>query len=215
MSNFSDEKIYTYIKGFAMGANMDNTIKALAYARDKHLGQNRKSGEPYIIHPLTLASHALALGVKDDNIIAAMLLHDVVEDCNVTTSSLPVNDTIKSVVALVTYVKPLRVDGQSNEEYKIKIETVKERYYEELSNNKEASIVKIFDRCHNVSTMVGAFTHEKIESYIDETKVYILPLIRNTKDRWPELSDLLFVLKYHIHSVIDALELMYMGQSNK
>jgi GTP pyrophosphokinase len=82
---FSADKMYTYLKGYAMGADMEQTLLALAFARDKHSGQLRKDGEPYIIHPLTMACNAIALEIRDDYLIAAILLHDVVEDCNIDT----------------------------------------------------------------------------------------------------------------------------------
>ena len=63
-------KMYTYIRGYANGRKMSQTLKALSFAREKHSGQKKKSGEPYIIHPLTMACHALALGIDDDETIA-------------------------------------------------------------------------------------------------------------------------------------------------
>ena len=63
---FSPEKMYTYIRGFATALNMEQTLKALSFAREKHSGQFRKSGEPYIIHPLTMSCDAMSMGIKDD-----------------------------------------------------------------------------------------------------------------------------------------------------
>ena len=76
--------MYTYIRGFATGAKMSETLKALSFAREKHDGQFRKSGDPYIVHPLTMACNALSLGIRDDEVIATILLHDVCEDCSVS-----------------------------------------------------------------------------------------------------------------------------------
>ena len=84
-AHFDPIKTYAYIKGMAMGLHWNNTLQALSFARKAHNGQYRKSGEPYIVHPLTCASHAIALGLHDDQIIAACLLHDVIEDCHVKT----------------------------------------------------------------------------------------------------------------------------------
>ena len=60
---FNSEKMYTFLKGFAHGANMNETLRALAYAREKHTGQMRKSGEPYIVHPL---DHGVQRGEHGD-----------------------------------------------------------------------------------------------------------------------------------------------------
>lgn len=196
-TTFNAEKMYTYIRGFATGRQMHETLNALSYARKMHDGQNRKSGEPYIVHPLTMACHALSLGIYDDDTIATILLHDVCEDCGVLPQNLPVNDNIKRAVELMTFTV---MDGETKE-------IAKTRYYNLLLQNKQAAITKIFDRCHNVSSMAGTFSIEKLKAYTDETRRYVLPLLRKIKDTYPETADSLFQLKYHMCSVVDAIDL--------
>lgn len=202
---FCPEKMYTYIRGFASALRMEQTLKALPYAREKHKHQKRKSGEAYIVHPLTMACNALSLGIKDDNIIATILLHDVCEDCGVSPEELPVNDTVRRGVALMTF----RVmEGETKE-------IAKRRYYNLLIDSREASITKLIDRCHNVSSMAGTFTPEKLRAYIAETREYVLPLFRQMKDKYPDEANFLFVLKYHISSVVDAIELTMQAFESK
>ena len=192
---FNPEKMYTYLRGYASGAGMKETLKALAFAREKHSGQFRKSDEPYIIHPLMMACNAVSMGIKDDTVVATILLHDVCEDCGVGLAELPVNDTVKHAVDLMTF----RVmEGETNE-------IAKNRYYNMLLQSREASMTKLIDRCHNVSSMAGTFSVEKLKSYIEETRHYVLPLLRKVKNHYPEESDILFVLKYHIVSVVDSV----------
>ena len=199
-----------------MGRGWSETLSALNYARRLHKGQVRKSGEPYIIHPLTMACQAVYMGVNDDNIIATILLHDVVEDCGVSVNDLPMNNEVKCAVGLLTYVKPsvyLERDGEGPS-----ILVVKNNYYDAISKNRIASIAKLFDRCHNVSSMAGTFSKEKLNDYIDETDMFVLPLLRETKENFPEYQDILFVLKYHIISVLDAINgtiLTYTDNDNK
>jgi len=196
ITTFNSEKMYTYLRGFASGAGMKETLKALAFAREKHNGQFRKSGEPYIVHPLMMACNAVSMGIKEDAIVATILLHDVCEDCGVGVAELPVNDTVKHAVDLMTF----RVmEGETKE-------IAKNRYYNMLLESREAAITKLIDRCHNVSSMAGTFSVEKLKSYIEETRHYVLPLLRKVKTMYPEESDILFVLKYHIVSVVDSIE---------
>lgn len=195
-SVFSSEKMYTYIKGFASGLEMHQTLHALAFAREKHNGQMRKSGDPYIVHPLTMACNAISLGVHDDDIIATILLHDVCEDCGVALEELPVNDKVKHGVELMTFTV---MEGETKD-------TATTRYYNMLLQSKEAAFTKLIDRCHNVSTMAGTFSKKKLQAYIEETRHYVLPLLRKVKDKYPDESDILFVLKYHITSVVDAID---------
>ena len=64
----------------------------------------------------------------------------------------------------------------------------------------------LLDRCHNVSSIAGTISVEKLKSYIEETRLYVLPLRRNAKVVYPEDADILFVLKYHMVSVVDSIE---------
>lgn len=197
-ANFDSGKMYTYLKGYAMGLEWTDTLAALAFARAAHKDQLRKSGEPYIVHPLTVACHAVTLNLKEDSLVAAAILHDVPEDCNCKWEDLPVSGYTKDVVRRLTHVKgdPLA------------------SYYREIGENRTSAMVKLLDRCDNVSTMAGVFSEEKIHQYIQETREFVLPLLRQAKDQWPEESNALFVLKYHIHSVIDGLEVCLNTKKN-
>lgn len=196
---FDSEKMFTYVRGFANGARLKNTEQALIFAREKHKNQKRKSGEPYITHPLTMACNAISLGIGEDEILATCLLHDVVEDCGVNSSELPVNEYIQKSVQLLTFTS----DKEKDEKLK---EHAKKLYYEDISKDRVATLVKLLDRCHNVSTMVGTFTKEKLIDYIEETRKYVLPLLQKAKELYPNDSDVLFTMKYTITSIIDSIE---------
>lgn len=195
---FDEEKMFTYIKGYSNSKSMKETQVSLLFAREKHKDQKRKEGLPYIIHPLTMACEALALGIEEDNIIATILLHDVCEDCGIEAKDLPVNNDIKKGVEAMTFTIK---EGESKENAKL-------RYYTNIINSKEATITKLLDRCHNVSSMAHAFSKEKLKDYIDETRKYVLPLIKEAKNKYPEFTNIFFVIKYHICSVIDSIELV-------
>lgn len=190
-AKFSTDKMYTYLKGYFTAMNWTDALHALTFAKEAHKDQTRKSGEPYLVHPLTIACHAMALNIRSEVVAAAAILHDVVEDCGVTVEELPVqNPKIKDTVRRLTHVKP----------------TPLSIYYKEIAVSPEATIVKLLDRCDNVSTMAGVFTTKKTLDYIKETQEYIAPLYRQAKEHWPEYSEALFILKYHIVSVIDGLQ---------
>ena len=193
---YNHEKMYTYIKGFATGAGMKETLKALSFAREKHCGQMRKSGQAYIVHPLTMACDAVSMGIRDDTVVATILLHDVCEDCGVSVAELPFSETVKKGVELMTFQV---MDGETKE-------TAKNRYYNMMLQSREATLTKLIDRCHNVSSMAGTFSVEKLKSYIEETRHYVLPLLKKAKSVYPEDADMLFLLKYHIVSVVDSIE---------
>ena len=80
------------------------TVRMMSYAREKHKGQGRKGEQKevaYINHPLTMVCQALAMHIYDDDILCALLLHDVVEDTNTTLEELPVNDETRELVRLM------------------------------------------------------------------------------------------------------------------
>ena len=193
---FHPEKMFTYLRGYAFGAGMKETLKALSFAPEKHQGQFRKSGEPYISHPLTMACNAVSMGIKEDTVVATILLHDVCEDCGISPDELPVSDTVKHAVDLMTFRV---VEGESKD-------IAKNRYYNMLMQSREACMTKLIDRCHNVSSMAGTFSVEKLKSYIEETRQYVLPLLRKVKNEYPEDANVLFALKYHIVSVVDSID---------
>ena len=70
------------------------------------------------------------------------------------------------------------------------------------------SSIKVIDRCNNVSTMAGCFKDEKLAEYIDETEKYVFPLLSRIKQTWPEYNNVVFLVKYHMLSVLESLKVM-------
>lgn len=194
------EHMKTYVKTFAKTAKMENTLKALDFALEAHAGQTRKNSEvPYIVHPLNMACHALAMGIKEDEIIAGILLHDVIEDCRKADDSkyepedLPVSDGARKIVALMTC--PKRTPETRDE--------VLTAYYEALATYPKAALVKLIDRCNNLTTMSWGLPRWKIYRMIRETEKYYPPLMKVVKDT-PEYNDAAWLLKYQMDSTIDV-----------
>ena len=194
---FDEEKMYTYIKGYATAKGLYQTVRVLPYVREKHAGQVRKGEDkvPYVNHPLLMTCHALSLGLCEDDLLSTALLHDVCEDCGVPVEELPVNEETKEAVALLT--KDFEALRESEE-------AVKE-YYRAISENRLAAIVKLLDRCNNVSGMATCFPDEKIANYILETEQYIYPLMDKAADLYPECQHEIFLIKYHMTSVVEAI----------
>ena len=190
---FDEHEMYDYIESYAKTKNMHQTLKALPFARAMHEGQFRKGIEkiPYIYHPLLVACHALALGLDDDDIVSAALLHDVCEDCGVKVKELPVGKEAQEIVALLTKDK-----GDSFDE---------KRYYQRISENPKALMVKLLDRCNNVSGMAAGFAKEKLIQYIRETENFFNPLMEKAKRIYPRYSNQLFLIQYHMKSVIETI----------
>ena len=188
------EHMKTYLKTTARNLKLPNTLKAIDFATEAHEGVSRKrSSVPYIYHPYNLACHALAMDIKDDAVIAACLLHDVIEDCpEITYDDLPVDDETKEIVRLVTHQKTTDEDRDE----------VMRAYYSEMQTNPKAVLVKCMDRCHNLSTMAGGLSRDRIYRMIRETETYYPDLIKVLKDTL-EYSNASWLLKYQIESMLD------------
>lgn len=190
-------KLYAYIEAVATDNKMNQTLLALPLMKQLHEGQFRCGNRlPYIVHPLFIAKHALALGLYDDSLIAATLLHDVVEDCGVTSDTLPISDEAKELVDLVSFFEQ---PGMTKAE-------AKKIYFEKIAANKKAAVLKVLDRCNNVSSMGETFTEKRLQKYIVETEEYILPLIDIITEQYPEYKDVAFVSKYQIVSMLQTIK---------
>ena len=188
------EHMKTYVKTTAKNLGLTNTLKAVTFATEAHKGQMRKrSSTPYIYHPLSLACHALSMDITDDAIIAACLLHDVVEDCGVTYDQLPVNDETKELVRLLTCEKTTPENRSK----------VLREYYDLIATNPKAALIKCIDRTNNLTTMSGGLSRERIYRMIKETEEYYPKLISILKEEI-EYSNAAWLLKYQMESLLDV-----------
>lgn len=145
--------------------------KAFDVAEKMHEGQLRKSGEPYLIHPIAVAQILAELGMDEVTIMGG-LLHDVVEDTPYTEEDMK-NDFGEEVALLVEGVTKLA---------SLKFESKEERQAENLrrmflamSKDIRVLIIKLSDRLHNLRT-INYMSEEKIREKCRETLDIYAPL---------------------------------------
>lgn len=143
------------IKVYAPTADLDIVRLAYDFAAAAHNGQFRKSGEPYIIHPLA-AAFILAKMRIDPVIIVATLLHDVPEDTAVTLEEVEKNfgSEIANLVRGITKLGKLKYRGV--ERY---IENLRKMFVA-MAEDIRVMIIKFADRVHNLRTL-GALPPQK------------------------------------------------------
>lgn len=187
----SEARVYTYIEQYTEMHDLPQTKKALPFAKEKHEGQMRK-GEiiPYIYHPLLVAYHAITIGLEEDEMIATAILHDVCEDCGVAVADLPVDDATKEAVKLLTKTK----------------DKSPENYYADIAKNRIATMIKILNRINNVSDMAKEFSKEKMRNYIADTERHVYPLFQTAKENYPEYVNQIFLMEYHMVSVVSSIK---------
>ena len=187
------EHMKTYVKTTAGNLKLGDTLKAVDFAVEAHAGQKRKKSQvPYIYHPLNLACHALSMGIQEDEIIAACMLHDVVEDCGKTIDELPVSAETRELVKLLTHNK---TTPENRDE-------VMEHYYDAIEGNPKAALIKCIDRCNNLTTIAWGLSRERIFRMIRETERYYPRLIKIIKNE-PNYRNAAWLLKYQIESMLD------------
>ena len=151
--------------------NMDSIARAYDVAADMHRGQIRKSGEPYLIHPMAVAEILAELGMDEDT-IAAGLLHDVVEDTDYTNEKLAADfgENVALMVDGVTKLKNLKFESKEEKQ----AENLRKMFLA-MSKDIRVPIIKLSDRLHNLRT-INYMTHEKIIEKCKETIDIYTPL---------------------------------------
>ncbi len=187
------EHMKTYVKTTAKNLGLKDTLNALDFAVEAHKGQKRKKSDvPYIYHPLNLACHALAMNITDDDVIAACLLHDVIEDCGKTAEDLPVSDGARELVILMTHAKTT----DDNREKILK------SYYKAIAANPKAALIKCLDRCNNLTTMSWGLSRDRIYRMIKETEKFYPALLKAVKAT-QEYNNAAWLLQYQMESMLD------------
>ena len=163
--------------------------RAYFYAAQAHDGQRRKSGEPYVTHPLAVASVLAEMHMDHDCLIAAML-HDVIEDTEINYDGIEsqFGDQVAKVVDGVSKLTHL--------EFESKAEAQAENFQKmvlAMAEDIRVIIVKLADRLHNMRTL-GAMRPDKQRRIAKETLDIYAPIAARLgmRDVQVELEDLAF-----------------------
>lgn len=163
--------------------------RAFRLAKDAHEGQYRRSGEPYITHPVEVAL-ILADMHLDAETLAAALLHDVVEDCGVTTDELvkQFTERVALLVDGVTKITRIEVGSLTDEQ----AETIRKMF---VAMNKDICVIviKLADRLHNMRTLQSLKEDRRIFKARETMEIYapIANRLGINSIKW-ELEDLSF-----------------------
>ena len=206
---------YCQIKAYAIANNMRNLLIALELAVKYHEGQYRDGGEPYIIHPLMVCKTLMLLNIEKylkvwypeksdswrrhqcDILLAASVLHDVVEDCDLPNKGREMVDVyhLEEEVWIIVNIlsKPPKGEPYDPKEY-----------FGRILQNWKTTLIKISDRANNCTTM-QVFKESRRIKYIRETSEYIYPLCVEGKRKYPQFSNIIKILENLIVSICESL----------
>jgi guanosine-3',5'-bis(diphosphate) 3'-pyrophosphohydrolase len=164
---------------FAQIPPSDTLKKALEYAKIAHENQFRKSGEPYIIHPILVAG--IVSSISDDEAMAvAALLHDVVEDTQVGIDEINrvFGEDVAHLVEGLTKIDTIRdaelISSNSNERLVVSALSFRKMLLASIKDVR-VLVVKLCDRFHNMLTL-DALSAPKQERIAEETLVVYAPI---------------------------------------
>ena len=183
------QKLEELLKAHNPGVDLTMLEKAFALASEKHKDQKRKSGEPFIIHPVAVATMLAEMDMDMPSVIAGML-HDVVEDTSVTIEEIReiFGDEIAYLVDGVTKLK--RIPTSTKEE--LQNENLRKMFLS-MASDIRVIVIKLVDRLHNMRTLQYVNTDAQITKARETLEIYT-PLAHRlgmTKIKW-ELEDLCF-----------------------
>ena len=159
------------LKRCANQSEYEIVLKAFEFARAAHNGVRRRSGEPYILHPISVAKivvQEIGLGYKS---IVSALLHDVVEDTEYNTDDIErlFGAKIASLVDGLTKIKSAFDSGTSSQAENFK------RILLTLNDDVRVILIKLADRLHNMRTIEYMPEHKR-SKILSETMYIFIPL---------------------------------------
>ncbi len=186
-------KLIEAIKAYHPSTDLTMIEKAYRLADEAHKGQLRKSGEPYIIHPICVAIILAELELDKETIIAG-ILHDVVEDTAYTLEEI--TELFGSEVALlVDGVTKLTQLNYSKDKVELQAENLRKMFLA-MAKDIRVILIKLADRLHNLRTL----QYQKPEKQIEKA--------RETMDIYAPLASRLGISKIKVE--LDDLSLRYL-----
>ncbi len=176
------QEILKLVKGECTDDEICHIRKAYQLAAEAHKDQKRLSGEPYIMHPLSVALILASLGMDEASIVAA-ILHDTVEDTDMTKEDVcrEFGETVAELVEGVTKIGKVQIQTKNDEgeNARIQLQTKEEQQAENIrkmliamSRDIRVIIIKLADRLHNMRTLMFKPEQRRREIARETSEIY-------------------------------------------
>ncbi|MFT5083508.1 MAG: guanosine-3',5'-bis(diphosphate) 3'-pyrophosphohydrolase, partial [Lentisphaeria bacterium] len=159
------------ISSYLEPAQVNRVKRAYYYAEQAHTGQFRRSGEPYITHPLAVANILASIQMDDQSLMVAML-HDVIEDTGISKKAIGAQfgDTVAEIVDGVSKLAKIEYETQAEKQAKNF-----QKMALAMAQDLRVIVVKLSDRLHNMRTL-GALSPEQKRRIAKETLEIYAPI---------------------------------------
>lgn len=190
--NHTIEEVLETVKKSNRRADLKLIKRAYEFAKDKHKDQLRRSGEPYIIHPIQVAYILSTLGL-DHSTICAALLHDVIEDTDVTLEDIAkeFSPEIAEMVDGVTKLSKLNYTSEQEQQ----VENYRKMFLA-MGKDIRVILIKLADRLHNMRTLEYKTEFKQKENSLETMDIFV-PLAY-------------YIGAYRIKSELEDLSLRYL-----
>ena len=168
MENKFYNELLDTIKYYGKEYDLEKIESAFLFAKEKHSGQTRSSGEPYVCHPISVAKIVVEYGFDNDSVVAA-LLHDVVEDTDTTLEQLAslFGNEVASLVNGVT--KLGKIEYTSKEEQQM--EYLRKMFFA-MAKDIRVIAIKLADRLHNMRTLDACPRDKQLRIALETIEIF-------------------------------------------
>ena len=181
------DDLITKIKETCPGMDLGRIRAAYDMARLAHSGQLRKDGSPYVTHCVAAADITVDMGLDEDSIVSA-LLHDVIEDTNLTHDDIArqFGDAVADIVEGVTKLTRVQYTSKEDEQ----MENLRKMLMA-MAKDIRVILIKIADRLHNMRTMAYQSADKQRSKSLETMEIYapIAHRLGMQRAKW-ELEDL-------------------------
>jgi (p)ppGpp synthase/HD superfamily hydrolase len=192
---FKFQKDLAFLRSWMLGKEWWLACRALEFALSHHTGLRKDAITPEAHHQVQIALNARTLLphlLEPETTLVVIFTHDLCEDYDISYSEIEKRFGARASAATERITKKYKG-----------VEKPYDFYFADMEQDPVASIAKGLDRCHNVWTMAGAFSHEKIAAYADEIDRWFLPMLKKARKRFPEQEPAYQNIAHQLRSMRD------------
>ena len=189
------------LRYWLQGARYYKALNALEWAKRYHTGTRKDGVTPEIDHQISIAHYVRTLHDQltfPEDTLIAVLLHDVREDYGVSDQELEREFGVRVSRAVDAVTKTFR--GEARDAHEL---------FARMAQDPIASVVKGADRIHNLNSIVGVFSPDKQQAYVQEAETYFFPMLKQARRLHPQQEPVYENIKHMLRSQVTLIKVMH------